>query len=349
MIIVFDPPFSKANKYCEIFTSSFRKHGVEVFAVKDIFSSYSKFSKVKIIHLNWYENLDNIIDFIKKAIKLWLLIICGKKIVWTMHNKFPHSNQVLFYKNVLFKWLIKYSDRIIIHSKISEQILLDFNPLIKTKIVYIPHPNYIDVYKGIATPKVSDMRTKKLSLLFLGAIKPYKNIELLIEALKTFNTESVELIIAGKPLNDSYAAAISALAKASPNISINLNFLDDADMIRYICLCDLMVLPYDVVSSLNSGTLMLAFSLKKTAICPQIGTTQDFKDTNDIISYNYTDHGDHFDKLKEKITHSILLKQNDSDIFNSMGTRLYEEVVVKNDPENITNQYLELYSLIISS
>src|SRR5690606_13829812 len=113
---------------------------------------------------------------LKQFFKLVILKLLGKRIVWTMHNKMSHDVSADSLSNLLTSLLIRWSSKIIIHSEISRDILLSRFRIKPEKIIYCPHPNYIGHY-GEVDPKGAVPKEKDLKLLFIGAVKPYKNIE----------------------------------------------------------------------------------------------------------------------------------------------------------------------------
>src|SRR5690606_12242868 len=123
-------------------------------------------------------------------------------------------------------------------------------PNLKVKIVHIPHPDFVNVY-GPMVAETLEARNPKLQLLFIGAIKPYKNIELLIGLAKKF-PETIHLTIAGNPNSDSYRRELETLAKEMRNITLELKFIPDEELPTYIHQSDLLILPYSLDSSLNS-------------------------------------------------------------------------------------------------
>ena len=80
-------------------------------------------------------------------------------------------------------------------------------------------------------------------------VKPYKNIELLIEVSKYFENIPIKFIIAGSPSDDEYKMKILNLINSKNNIVPLLYFIADDDMTSLIEICDLMIFPYDMKRS----------------------------------------------------------------------------------------------------
>jgi glycosyltransferase involved in cell wall biosynthesis len=330
MKVAFSPFENKGNKYVDIMVSIINNIK-EVKIVPFNFKDYLLFSKkiwgVDIIWLNWYESTTAAIKKILRIIVLFLFRFSGKKIIYVLHNKKPHDTHKSIFTNLLYGSIYYFSNIIIIHSEMSRQVVPE---KYAHKIRYIPHPNYINEYGEI---KCDDNADTKLRLLFLGQIRPYKNIELLINVVSGFGDNELELTIVGKPVSQEYMQKLQTLTRKN-NIKLIFKFIEDNELTSYLENCDLLVLPYDITSSLNSGTVILAFSYAKTVICPNIGTLSDMENKK-FLSYTYINQEEHNRKLTMLIQKSIDLKMKNKNIFNEWGKVMYNEVAKNNSKEKI--------------
>lgn len=342
MKIVFEPNQSKSNAYVNIIRESVYRLGITSYSINSVFKNWSQWTEVSVVHLNWFENVNGVGDFLKKLIKLLAFVIWGKHIVWTFHNKKPHNQSYEKLSRFVMYLLANLSKYIVIHSRVSEGILVEYyGEKIRSKIKYIPHPNYIGVYGENEVKEV--IPQSPLSLIFFGAVKPYKNIELLIDAIQSFDKNSVELTIAGNPFSKEYKQNLENRAQAYPNIHLQLQFISDEQIGELFSGYDLVVLPYSIESSLNSGSVLLAFSYGKTVICPNIGTISDFPDSENIVVYDYDTSENHLPGLKNAIAKAIALKKTDDRIFEKMGQKMFHEVKEKNNIDSVGRSLTELY------
>src|SRR5690554_3006865 len=306
MHIIFNPSVNEENKYIEIMVRALQENGFKVHSLDNFFSSKPHFQSIKLVHLNWFENVDDssfrsaLRSFVRKMFVLSVIRMSGKKLVWTMHNRASHEKRTGWFSRTITRCLIRWSDRIIIHSEKSREIIGDQYPVAAEKLFYLPHPDFIGTY-GPIPPALEQDISGPLKLLFIGALKPYKNIELLIKAAGEFN-EEVSLTIAGKPITSAYKQIIEEMADAAGNIQLTLEFIPDHALPGLMQQADLLILPYDLDSSLNSGTAILAFSYKKTVICPEIGTIEDLKEAkNQTLHYRYQSEVEHWQQLRLQI------------------------------------------------
>src|SRR3546814_785898 len=169
----------------ELRTKEYRIHPLDT-----IFSSYRHFRSIKVVHLNWFENIDDssffaaLRSFLRKLAVLTAIRLSGKPLVWTLHNRMSHEKGAAFFSRVLTRLLIRWSACIIIHSGQSEEVLAAYGTKVLERATYIPHPHFIGMYGDVVTadPPLGDA----LQLLFIGMVKPYKNLELLIDVVGTF-------------------------------------------------------------------------------------------------------------------------------------------------------------------
>ncbi len=350
--IIFNPCENRENKYVSILVGGLAKRGYEISGLDNFLTSISHFNSIKLVHLNWFENLDDQslksmwISYFRKITLLTLIRLTGKKLVWTMHNRLSHEKKSGKLSRKLTQNIIEQADAIVIHSNYSREILLSQFPTLGGKIVHIPHPDFVDVYG----PEISDepkTRENRLNLLFLGAIKPYKNIELLIEAMKPFS-DTVHLTIAGNPNSRTYKNELMRLAADSTNITLDLGFIPNDNLPKYLHKVDLVVLPYSLESSLNSGTVLLAFSYGRTVICPRIGTIDDLENEEDAFAYTYSNEIEHLEILKAQIEKALKIYSENPDSLIQKGYKMKKLVSQKNQKKMVINAFDKLYQNLLN-
>ena len=350
--IIFNPPDNSENQYIHILVKGIEENGFAVNPLDDLFKSRAHFQSIRLVHLNWFENLDESSkgamwkSFTRKIVALLAIKASGKKLVWTMHNRLSHEKGSGKLSNILVKLLLKSVDAVVIHCASTETFLREIYPKFRSKILLIPHPHFIDVYgKALELPKNPQ---EPLKLLFMGAVKPYKNLELLIRVCREFG-DAIHLTIAGKPASQDYAEELRRLAFGADQIDLRLGFVEDQQIPDLIGGSDLLVLPYDMRSSLNSGTVILAFSYGRTVICPRIGTIDELAAADSgVFSYTYASESEHESKLRYAIGHVLELKKNDPLALLQMGRTMRAHVQKANDPVVATDGLSKLYRDLLS-
>jgi glycosyltransferase involved in cell wall biosynthesis len=352
MHIIFNPPDNDENKYIENVVKPLLESNFQVHALEGLFSSLGHFRSIRLVHLNWFENIDDtstyktIVSFLRKTLVLTILRLSGKKLIWTMHNRISHEKKSGKFSQLITEKLVQWADLIIIHSSQSRNLLITNHPEISDKIKYLPHPDFIGNYGPLVVSK--EKNPDILRLLFLGAVKPYKNIELLIDVIREFSGK-VKLTIAGKTNSTAYQKKIMALASSAQNLNLILEFIPDSQLPNLLSNCDLVILPYDLASSLNSGTVMLAFSYQKSIICPEIGTLEDMKAMGEnFLTYRYQSPSEHPRQLRKSIEKAIRLKNSDKEVFEKMGRNMFEYVSDKHNKAAVGEKLKTIYTSILS-
>lgn len=287
--IAFVPFDGETNKYIDLMKRAYTQLGMTLVP-------YTKGEKIDYIMLNWYENAGPK-ESLLRVFKLISFLLKGIKIVWTLHNKLPHETKYPFVCKVLMKLLSIVSYKIIVHSKDSLKLFRFF--LIKQKVIYVPHPNYINEY-GVC--KMSDiLDDDTLRILFFGLIRDYKNVDLLVETINELKDKKIILTISGL-VNDEYRAYLEKKIDGNSSIVTSFSFVRDNEVADIISNNHLLVFPYELKSSLNSGAVILSFSYRRTVLSSINGTLNDMSDKTLFFSYNYKSREEHKSVLKENLT-----------------------------------------------
>ena len=289
------------------------------------------FFAAKACHLNWLENIRGksevrcIVNFIIRFAFLICLKILRKKIVWTVHNKVAHDqNRGRKYSIFLMGVLMRWSDKIHI---LCEETLNEVPDLkkYKSKICIIPHGDY---FQNFGEGQV-DLRQKyKLPegariILFTGKIGPYKNLDLLIDCFNRakLSERNFVLLICGACKDETYKRHIEAKSKEYSSVVVDFHFIENNSMGDYLNQSDILVAPYDIASSLNSGTMWMAFSYKKTMILPEIGCVRGEKVIYDnAFVYHYSTAKEHEEQLTKVM---MKIKDVPREALAEKGTSLY--------------------------
>lgn len=292
---------------------------------------------VRTIYLNWIEYvLDNEDYKLLRAARHRHI-----NIIWVFHNRIGHD--VKDYQSAIanIQFLIKVSTKIIIHSKSSIKFLREYSPNINYKKVYfIPHPNFEGDYFSLGD-EIKKIRVQKDEFVFAmyGYIRPFKNIELLIEAFKRIcENYKCRLLIVGRVENEEYYNKLVNSSKGFENIIIRNYHINPLEMAAFLEKADVLVLPYDVGRSMNSGVMIMAFSYKKTVIVPDICMANDFDDSL-FYKYQYDSENEHIEKLYCKMEEACLAGKVEN---AEKGKALYEEVYSKNSKEIVCKELLNL-------
>ena len=237
-----------------------------------------------------------------------LLRLLRIHVVITAHNIMPHERHAYdrFVRAVMF-----HSCHLIIaHSAFIKNQLLERFRLKSDKVVIIPHGNF-DVYLPDPLPSREESR-ERLGLdpsddvlLFFGYIRPYKGLDLLLDAFELAATHNphLKLLIAGAPqtsqLADHYQQRIDRIA-AQARIVFHADYIDRDRLPRYFLATDLVVLPY--LDIYHSGIVHLAYSFARPVIATRVG---DFPECIEASGGGYLLDANHPETLATTITRAF--------------------------------------------
>lgn len=283
------------------------------------------------VWLNWFEDLpqkNQIKVFLSKLICLLALTVMGVKIVATLHNRQSHESKNSFFYRILFYLTFKLSYSIIILCDDSRKILSEkFGSKILKKIILVPHPTY-----NCKTIK-SSSDIKSFKVLFFGHLRPYKNIEMIIDIAR--QQPEVKFTIAGKPLNTDYEHSLRSIAKQMPNVDLICHYLNEEEIDQLIDNHSILLLPYDFHSSLNSGVVIYAFCKLINVIVPAIGTINQLINRNEVFSYVYEEEKDHYAQIIKTLQKARQEFYNDYHRFHERAVKLHDEVMKSQSPHAI--------------
>lgn len=355
IISFYFPLHNPTNQYTQNVQNIIKNEGIEVIPLRLYIYPLKDFFRCKIFNFNWIENCmeQNTETEIKAKLKYLRMVIffaslkiLRKKIVWTLHNKISHDSVHIEYKNKLMRNLAKRADAVVVHCSESIPVLRNLNPKISLKKVHlINHPNYISNYQ---TKEHKDYREKlgiskdDVVFMFIGQIKRYKNIEVLIEAFSSLNLQDAKLLIAGRGAGD-YLEEIKKLIAENENIVLYPEFIEDDEMKGFYGASDIVVLPYDIEGSLNSGSVYMSFSLHRTVICSEIGTMKQLKDKTFSYSYSYESKDEHVKNLAACMQKAYSDNQINVNALREKGEQAFAYVSSEHSDKSIGKEYKKLY------
>jgi glycosyltransferase involved in cell wall biosynthesis len=161
--------------------------------------------------------------------------------------------------------LYEHFDAIVVHSEHGRARLTGELGVDGGRVHVIPHGafEHLGAHDGPAGDALPPFQTDAPVVLCFGLMRPYKGIDLLLEAWR--GIEGAELWIAGMPRMD-----ISPLqAMAPPGVRFVPRFITDDELPPYFRRADLVVLPYREID--QSGVLFTALAFGKPLLLSDVG------------------------------------------------------------------------------
>lgn len=232
--------------------------------------SLCKVNKIDILHVQWFILSPVDLYFIKKIKRM------GIKIVVTVHDILPFNEKFYDYRS--HKGIYTLADKIIVQAKLNIDRINSLFSNVSTKVLYIPHGNFIDHAKIISKENARELlgidKDKKV-LLFFGQIKRVKGLDVLIKAfneiIKSEDQDNILLIIAGKVWGDNFSVYKELINEVdNSKFRCDIKYIPDDQIAWYYCSADINILPYREVY--QSGVVHLSYAYKKPVIATNIGS-----------------------------------------------------------------------------
>lgn len=250
-----------------------------------------------VLHLHWlhyfyrretleqsvadYEKFTENLTYAKKKL--------GYKIVWTLHNVYPHERPFPHLDHCARLLVCELADEVLCHCNyamgIAEKLFYRTE-----NIRVIPHGNFIDAFPNEISReearKQLGIRPEQFAYLFFGNARAYKGIEKLVSAfLKRAGEDDVLLLMMRKAFDVAYAEEVEGLAQDDPRIKVFTSpYFPEADFQIYLNACDVTVFPFAEV--LTSGSAITALSFGKPVVIPRLGCLPELIDDNMGVLYD---------------------------------------------------------------
>ncbi|MDT0576980.1 hypothetical protein RM533_12460 [Croceicoccus sp. F390] len=264
---------SQFNAFINSFAAAVRATGATTAIIPHHFTELRDFDGV-IFHWPYFLNAHCNKGHAFKALLHLALAkrLYGLKIIWVAHNAVPHEGR----GNRLLRWMFfRLLDGIVYLSQTSRSMVRQENPVAgRTHEMVTVHGSYQGFVAVSAIPPLAP--EEPCRLLTFGLVRPYKGLDLLIEAAKAASGK-LHLTVLGKIRDLSYAQALARAASESACITLDLReeAIDDKELEAAIDRAHGIVLPYRKI--LNSGAAIHALSRNRPVLVPDQGAMPELR------------------------------------------------------------------------
>jgi len=191
-------------------------------------------------------------------------------LVLTVHDTVPYNGQQM-------SWLQRFghdapmrlAHRLIVHTRAGRQALID-RGVPSDKIAVIAHG---PLRLAVAAPPTSEARDPRWTFVLFGEVKPYKGLDVLIEAVAALPAEvrvQGRVIVAGRPRME-VAPLVARIAELGlqAQFELRLQRQSEEEMAALFAQADCFVFPYRQIDA--SGVYFLVKSLGKWLIASRVG------------------------------------------------------------------------------
>lgn len=185
----------------------------------------------------------------------------GTETVMVVHNAFDHETAA--WKARLSLWQLRQADRFVTHNAALAEVLAQH--FAGRPIGVFPHP----VFDDFPAPTGALPRAAGIEFLFFGLVRPYKGLDILLEAFARSGRQDARLTIVGEFWRgeDETRALIERLGIAD-RVDLVARFVTDAEAAEYFQRADVVVLPYRSVT--GSGVIPTAYHYGRAVIASDL-------------------------------------------------------------------------------
>ena len=237
-----------------------------------------------VLHLHWITELvaahlwspGRLTRYLKLFILILDLRLCrllGVRVFWTIHNLLGHESGDEAWERRIRRLLGVHVTGCFVHSESALRLLeTEYRTALAGKTTIVPHASYIGQYADAEPSVVADLRAefgledRAFVYLFIGALRRYKGVEVLVKAFRELPDADARLVNAGPTFPTEASDWLEADVAADDRIVLRKGFVPDELMTAYLALADVVVLPF--ARTLTSGSTLLAMSFGKPLILP---------------------------------------------------------------------------------
>ncbi len=195
----------------------------------------------------------------------------GIKVIAITDNVIPHEKRIG--DRMLTRYFLKSCDAFVAMSKSVMKEVKEFIP--DATAIFLPHPVY-DIFGTSVSKEDSRQRLGippgQKTILFFGFIRPYKGLDLLLEALadEGLRALNVHLLVAGEFYEDEkpYLDLVDRLG-LKDRVIFHSSFIPKEDVKYYFCASDMIVQPYRTAT--QSGITQIAYHFERPMLVTNVG------------------------------------------------------------------------------
>ena len=250
---------------------------------------------IDVLHLNWPNYMYTTPDLAESVSRCAELVrhlsrarALGYRIVWTVHNLYPHQSAHPELDRLFRLSLAGLASALIVHCRHARRLVAQ-HFFREEGVFEIPHGHFIDPYPNVLSRADARQQlgisTESFVYLAFGGVSPYKGLEQLIEAFSGLTEEHLTLLLAAHVHSDYGIDLVERARRADRRVVAHTSryFPNEAFQV-YLNAADVVVFPFREV--LTSGSVITALSFGRPVIVPAIGCLPELIDDSMGIIYD---------------------------------------------------------------
>ncbi|MBK7977001.1 MAG: glycosyltransferase [Deltaproteobacteria bacterium] len=199
----------------------------------------------------------------------------GPRLVCVCHNTRPHDRTRLgtFADRTALRFALRAVDGFVVHATSEAERLRRAFPA--RAIRRVPMPDFGELAVTAPAPLPVSLPTDRPILLFCGFVRPYKGLDVLVDALPSvLARERVHLVVVGE-FWQSEARYRERIARRGVTDAVTVvpGYVPDEVLVSFIRAANVVVLPYRRAT--QSAVVQLAFGVGRPAIVTTVGGLPD--------------------------------------------------------------------------
>lgn len=239
---------------------------------------------IDVVHVHWLNSYFTAETRREAAFGLALFVLrlaairlAGVAVVWTVHNVWTHESAHPWLERRCKRWFVRSTcDRLVVHCEaVTDNLVaeLDLDASVRDRVTVIPHGHYVDNYENDCSRATARQQLgvpdSATVFLFFGLIRRYKGVLDLVDAFEQLAAPETYLLVAGNPATETLEAELSRRTESGDRMRGVYEYVPNDDIQQYMNAADVVVLPFQKVST--SGSAILAMSFGKALVVPELG------------------------------------------------------------------------------
>jgi len=272
------PAVLTTNPYQRLLYGELARHGIAVVPDASFDAGWLRRARrsVRILHFHWPQSfwrnergprpLRHPLSYPKLALfaaRLAAARALGYRVVWTVHQVYPHERVAGPVDRLGARILARASNVLIVHDRGTAATVALELPADAAKVVVVPHGSYAGVYPAgrdrQAVRRELGLADDTFAFLCFGDLRTYKSVAFALEAFARVDASRAALVVTGGIEDAEQAEAVRAAAAADSRVVERLGFVADERVAELFSACDAALCSRG--DGGTSGSLILALSL----------------------------------------------------------------------------------------
>ena len=274
----------RANPYGGLLARAMREVGVELQAGHPETLTkgwlHENQGEIDVLHLNWPNYMYDAPDLAGGLVRcsemidnLALARLLGYRIVWTVHNLYPHESNSRELDHLAQTAITHLANAVIVHCDHARQLVRKH--FHRTEGVFVvDHGNFMYPYPNEASREEARQRMglndDNFVFFYFGNVRRYKGIERLLEVFQSLPGEHLRLLLGAKFYTEYGEEVVASVPQSEHRVILRPSRHFANEEFQYLFNAgDVGIFPF--LEVLTSGSVITAFSFGLPVIVPSVG------------------------------------------------------------------------------